>query len=561
VSTYSYDALNRVSGVTFSDTTPTITYLYDDITAGNFGKGRLTKITDGTGNTTYKYDILGRLIQKTQTTGTVVKTIGYGYDALGRMSSITYPSGKVLTYTFDVQGRVASMAVNAVNLVSGITYQPFGPAKSWTWSGGPVQTRNFDLDGRQTSYPYTATGTVNLAYDLGNRITALSGTVAKTYAYDKLDRLTGYGTAITYQYDANGNRSQFKNGTAISTYNNQTTSNRLTSITGTGPEAYSYDLAGNTTAIAAKALIYDARGRLTTHTSGTTVTSFGINAIGQRLVKAGATAALTTRFVYGEDGKLLGEYDNAGALITEHVYLQDTPIAAIKTAGAYVVQADHLNTPRAILGAGNVSAWTWDSDAFGTTLANEKPSTLATFNYNLRFPGQYYDKETGLHQNYFRDYNPKIGKYVESDPIGLAGGINTYAYARENPILWTDSLGLDVSICSQSAFGWMPVDHQWIKTDTVEAGMGPVKSNCGDAGNALGDLPGDPVQVCDHSGRSKQEGATCKKVEGRIDETAVNEELTIGRKLGSWGSTNQCQSFVKQVISTGQRTSRGTIRK
>ena len=85
---------------------------------------------NATGNTTYKYDIQGRLIQKTQTTGTVVKTISYGYDSLGRMSSITYPSGKVLTYTFDVQGRIASMAVNAVNLISGITYQPFGPAKS-----------------------------------------------------------------------------------------------------------------------------------------------------------------------------------------------------------------------------------------------------------------------------------------------------------------------------------------------------------------------------------------------------------------------------------------------
>ena len=451
ISTYSYDALNRVTGVTFSDTTPALGYLYDDIAAGNFGKGRLTKITDGTGNTAFKYDIQGRLIQKTQTTGTVVKTVSYGYDTLGRMSSITYPSGKVLTYTFDVQGRVASMAVNAVNLVSGITYQPFGPAKSWTWSGGPVQTRNFDLDGQQTSYPYTATGTVNLAYDLGNRITALSGTVAKTYAYDKLDRLTGYGTAITYQYDANGNRSQFKNGTAISTYNNPTTSNKLTSITGTGPEAYSYDLAGNTTAIATKTLAYDARARLTTHTSGTTVTSFGINAIGQRLVKAGATAALTTRFVYGEDGKLLGEYDNTGVLITEHIYLQDTPIAAIKTAGAYVVQADHLNTPRAILGAANVLAWKWDSDAFGTTAANEKPSTLATFNYNLRFPGQYYDKETLTHYNYFRDYNPKTGRYIESDPIGLAGGINTYGYTRGNPIRRSDRFGL-----------WSPGGHDAI---------------------------------------------------------------------------------------------------
>ena len=133
ISTYSYDALNRVTGVTFSDTTPPLGYLYDDITLGNFGKGRLTKITDATGNTTYKYDIQGRLIQKTQTTGTVAKTIGYGYDALGRMNSMTYPSGKVLSYGFDVQGRIASMAVNAVNLVSNITYQPFGPAKSWTW--------------------------------------------------------------------------------------------------------------------------------------------------------------------------------------------------------------------------------------------------------------------------------------------------------------------------------------------------------------------------------------------------------------------------------------------
>ena len=231
--------------------------------------------------------------------------------------------------------------------------------------------------------------------------------------------------------------------------NNQTTSNKLTSITGTGPEAYSYDLSGNTTAIAAKTLAYDARARLTTHTSGTTVTSFSINAIAQRLVKAGATAALTTRFVYGEDGgvasgqKLLGEYDNAGALITEHVYLNDTPIAAIKTAGGYVVQADHLNSPRAVLGAGNVSAWTWDSDAFGTTAANEKPSTLATFNYNLRFPGQYYDKETLTHYNYFRDYNPKTGRYIESDPIGLKGGINTYAYVGGNPLMYYDPYGLE----------------------------------------------------------------------------------------------------------------------
>ena len=84
--------------------------------------------------------------------------------------------------------------------------QPFGPAKSWMWSGGPLQTRPYDLDGRQTSYPYTGVGTVNLTYDLGNRIKNLSGKVTKAYGYDgprppgKLDRLTTYSNE-TYAYD------------------------------------------------------------------------------------------------------------------------------------------------------------------------------------------------------------------------------------------------------------------------------------------------------------------------------------------------------------------------
>ena len=101
-----------------------------------------------------------------------------------------------------------------------------------------------------------------------------------------------------------------------------------------------------------------------------------------------------------------------------------------------------MNTPRAILGTRNVSAWTWNSDAFGTTVANEKPGKLATFNYNLRFPGQYYDKETLTHYNYFRDYNPKTGRYFQSDPIGLAGGINAYVYVDNQPTMQTDPLGL-----------------------------------------------------------------------------------------------------------------------
>ena len=306
-----------------------------------------------------------------------------------------------------------------------------------------MQTRAFDLDGRQSSYPYTATGTVSLTYDLGNRIKNLTGTVAKTYGYDKLDRLTSYSNEI-YAYDADGNRSSHTVGATNYPYTYPSSSNRLTSFTGPAARSYTYDASGNTlTTSSGYAFTYDARGRMTNITTGS-VNQYGINALGQRLTQAGTGYTGTQRYVYSEEGKLLGEYDNTGALITEHVYLSDTPIAAMKAAGAYLVQADHLNTPRAILGAANALVWKWASDAFGTTAANENPSALGVFNYNLRFPGQYYDKESAFNYNYYRDhYNPKTGRYLQSDPIGLAGGINTYAYVGSNPTGFRDPLGLN----------------------------------------------------------------------------------------------------------------------
>jgi len=108
----------------------------------------------------------------------------------------------------------------------------------------------------------------------------------------------------------------------------------------------------------------------------------------------------------------------------------------------FYVHTDHLNTPRLVTDTANNIRWRWDSDPFGTTAPNENPSGLGAFEYNLRFPGQQYDAVVGLHYNYFRDYDSASGKYVKSDPIGLHGGVNTYAYVQGDPIRKIDPKGL-----------------------------------------------------------------------------------------------------------------------
>jgi RHS repeat-associated protein len=108
----------------------------------------------------------------------------------------------------------------------------------------------------------------------------------------------------------------------------------------------------------------------------------------------------------------------------------------------YFISPDHLNTPRAVTDNNGNPVWTWASEPFGSMPPNNNPSGAGAFTFNLRFPGQYFDQETGLHYNYYRDYDPSTDRYVQSDPIGLRGGINTYAYVDGDPVNLRDPLGL-----------------------------------------------------------------------------------------------------------------------
>ena len=114
------------------------------------------------------------------------------------------------------------------------------------------------------------------------------------------------------------------------------------------------------------------------------------------------------------------------------------------------IEADHLNTPRVVIEPDrNVAIWSWDihGEAFGASQPNEDPDGDGKpFTLDLRFPGQRYDSATGLYQNDQRDYDPKTGRYLQSDPIGLEGGINTYSYSANNPFSLIDPNGLNALV-------------------------------------------------------------------------------------------------------------------
>ena len=446
VATYAWDELNRLTSVTYPD--QTISYTYD---SGPNQKSRLTQVTDASGSTEWTYDARGRVLLQQQTIGALSKSLGHSYDGSGRPLTLTLPSGNTITYGYS-DGRITSLSLNGVTtILSNVLYQPFGPTRGWTWGNGTLAVREYDLDGKLTGID--SAGLKTYGYDDAFRFTsiidAIDPTLSQSYAYDLLDRLTsatGTGLNQSWTYDANGNRLT-QGGSDASTYTISPFSNRVTSISGALSRTYSYDAAGNTTGTGAVAFSYNDAGRLVSATKAGVTTTYAINALGQRVKKT--TGEISTHIVYDAQGHLVGEYDSAGDLIQETVWFGDIPVAVLKTDGAgvslFYVHTDHLSTPRRISRpSDNAIVWRWDGDAFGTTPASEDPDgDSSPFGYNVRFPGQYFDSETGLHYNYFRDYDPSAGRYVQSDPIGLRGGLNTYGYANSSPTTFVDPRGLD----------------------------------------------------------------------------------------------------------------------
>lgn len=466
--TYSYDDLNRLTEADYGDGTATI-YGYDQ---GTNGKGRLTSMTDPGGiATAWSYDLHGRVLTKSQTIGSVNHQVAYSYNSTtGKMLSMTYPSGRVITYSYGVASKdLEIVSLDGTPIASSIAYHPFGGVKSLTLGNGQAWSNSLDQDGRVTSYSLGGV-TYTLTWDAANRVTTITHATDtfwnRDYGYDNLDRITSFSStprSQSFVYDLTGNLTGkadvIDGGDPVNhTYNIVATSNRMTAIASHGI-GYSFDQSGNRTDDGRISFTYNARGRLARATITDGAFSYPIdylvNGLNLRVRKSGPAEFVpngTNIFVFDEGAKLIGEYDGLGRARAEHIWLEHRPIAVVTytydgeeptptSSSISYVETDHLATPRLVTNADRAPRWFWHSAPYGDTFPHEDPSSIGSFSYNLRFPGQYFDSETNLAYNHHRDYEPTSGRYVQSDPIGLAGGINTYLYAKAAPTKYIDPTG------------------------------------------------------------------------------------------------------------------------
>ena len=479
---YARDALGRILskkpvGVTGQD----ITYVYDTDTSHI---GRLAGMGDASGSTTFAYDNRGNVKTRTIKVGTTfTASVGYVYDAADRLIKITYPSGKAVTYARDARGRVSGVSLTVAGvttpLASGLTYDAFGPLMSMSLGNGLALTQNFGSDDRlytkTLSNGATPVWAKTYTYDNDDNMTGItdgvSSTENRTYSYDELSRLTQatglLASGITrenYTYDANDNRlslvqrklvtdttpSQTENSTIASG------TNRLAAVSGQIARSFTFDGRGSFASegrgTATLTYGYDAYGRLASaaNTAYPTKTMTMVyNGLDERAQVTSGTTTYT--FLYDQSQRLIGEYGTrVSAIVAEHIWLTPDPdeaegwqpLALVGPTTTTWVTGDHLGTPAYLTTSTGAVANSYEATPWG----GRWKSLVSSPTTALGQPGQIEDDVTYRAYNLHRDYDPSLGRYIEADPIGLAGGENVYGYVGGNPIDLFDPRGLRVGL-------------------------------------------------------------------------------------------------------------------
>lgn len=444
-SLYGYDAINRLAKLTTSDGLNQ-TWTYDTCTNG---KGLLCSAAGTSTSVAYSYTPEGWLASRDFVVDGTLYSLDYAYDNAGRLATVEYPDGNQANYDYTT-GTVSSLSLTVngtvMDGVTSIAYRPMNLAMTaWNSANGLRNVDAYDEDMRLMGIRVPNLQSWDYGYDTANRLKTmtdnLDGTLTQTLSYDELDRLnTVISTADNenYTYDANGNRlTQAVNGVST-TLTIDSASNRLIGETSSGSTTnYKYDLQGNLYGYGpgtpSQMFYYNGADRLWQTNIAGTQTIYEVDPEGQRLRKY--TSTDSTLFAPDVSGTLMAE--NQDGTWADYVWLNGKLVAMIRKGNVYSVHTDQTGRPEGMTNSQGTVVWRAHNYAFDREITAGQAS-----GFNLGFPGQYFDSEDGLYYNGYRDYDATLGRYIESDPTGLLGGVNTYAYVGNNPITGVDPLGL-----------------------------------------------------------------------------------------------------------------------
>ncbi|MBQ0721656.1 MAG: RHS repeat-associated core domain-containing protein, partial [Gammaproteobacteria bacterium] len=391
----------------------TVGFVYDT-------EDRLQSMTDPLGTTTNSYNSRNQLTGHTDPHGHQVQ---YAYDVAGNLSQLTYPDGRTLSYSYDSLNRIDNVSIDWLIRSATPSYDDAGRLENIS-----------HFNGTQTGY----------GYDNADRLTDLNHT------------RNGSTTLVDYHFvlDANGNRTQativnevilpeqLSNASQSQSYNAQ--KNRLLSATSNDTKNYSYDNEGQTQTVTGQntnnSYVFDGAHRLTGYTTASQTNSYQYDGIGNRL--SATRNGQTTQYIYDAVGNLLAEANSSGTLTRYYIHgLGLMAFVGAQTSQLYVYHHDATGHTVAITDINQNVVNKYAYDPYGKLMAKQEQ-----VNQPFTYVGQYgvmtEAEDTDLYYMRARYYDAQIGRFISEDPIGMAGGINLYAYVGGNPVMLVDPSGL-----------------------------------------------------------------------------------------------------------------------
>ncbi len=478
---YTYDDLNRVLTEDYTGAAGTeVTYAYDTCP---YGKTRFCFATTTAAITNYEYNPIGLIKKETRKIGGTTYITSYTYDRRGNILTITYPDNAQTQYTYNVFGAIDKIerkesGGSFTNVVSNIDYSPLGQITVLGFGNNATTTNTYSLLAlyrlsnkttlnagatklQDTTYTYDAVGNITRIVDAS----ATNGAKTVDYIYDDLHRLTsatatstanGQNYTQTYSYDAVGNiTNKSDQGTYLYEGNTGSLYANPHAATSIASTTLTYDMNGNLTALGPYAYTWDYNNRLTRTATGTATSTYFYDHAGARvsLTVGSATTTYPNR-----------HYNIIGTKKTKHIYAGDLLVGTVETTGiatsTYYVHTDTLLGSNVISDSTGAKNQLLDYYPFGSVRLNEQATA---FNEQRKYIGQEYDTDTGLSYLNARYYEGGKGRFMSQDSSHLAIGnsdqvkqitgldqqtylmdpqaLNSYSYARNNPIALSDPQG------------------------------------------------------------------------------------------------------------------------